>query len=223
MFNGDTRPWARNRRFGILGILGAFVVYLMVSTYMTHFYTPASCFDGKDNGRESGVDCGGKCVRICTHEVIPPKVVWVNSFEIYPGQYNTVAYIENPNQGAGTPAMNYTFTLMNGTRVVAERSGTTILPPGSVYPIFEGKIFTVDQQPITETVIKVEPAEIWQPATIGAKQFSTRDLELANSDDRPRLDVAMVNTTINKASDVEIVATGNTYIIRCLSSKIPNL
>lgn len=207
MFDEDTRPWARRRRTIIFSIIGSIAGFFLISTYFTYFYTPPSCFDAKDNGWESGVDCGGRCVRICTHEVIPPKVVWVNSFEIYPGQYNTVAYVENPNQAAGTPEMRYTFTLKNGNRVVAERSGTTVLPPGSVYPIFEGRIFTVDQQPITETEITVEPAEIWQPATVGTDQFRTRDLQLSNADDRPRLDVQLENRTINEAEDVEIVAT----------------
>lgn len=207
MFDNDTRPWARSRRFGILGLLGSIVVFFMVSIYFSHFHTPANCFDGRENGSETGRDCGGKCVRICAFEVVPPKVVWANSFKIVEGQYNSVAYVENPNQFAGTAEMNYTITLKNGSRVVAERSGTSILPPNSVYPIFEGRIFTTDNSPITETVIRIEPPEVWQPATIGAKQFRTLDLQLSNSDARPRLDARVENTTITTANNVEVVAT----------------
>jgi len=203
----DTRPWARRRRGIIIGILSSILGFFLVTTYFTHFYSPASCFDGRDNGSERGVDCGGKCVRICAFEVLPPKVVWVNSFEITPGQYNSVAYIENPNQFAGSAEMKYTLTLKNGSRTVAERSGVTILPPGSVYPIFEGRIFTTDQQEITDTFITVELPEIWQPAKIGADQFKTRDIQLSNADKRPRLDVLLENITIDTATDVEIVAT----------------
>lgn len=207
MFNSDTRPWARKRRGIIVGIFSSIFGFFAISIFFTHFYTAPSCFDGRDNGSETGRDCGGKCIRICAHEVIPPKVVWVNSFEVYPGQYNSVAYVENPNQFAGSLEMKYTITLKNGSRVIAERSGTTVLPPASAYPIFEGRIFTIDKLEITETVIEIEPPEIWQPATIGTDQFKTRDLQLSNSDDRPRLDVRLENTTINSAKDVEIVAT----------------
>lgn len=207
MFDNDTRPWARRRRLIIAGpFVGGFALYVLVTLFMFFFGNP-TCFDGRKNGGEDGTDCGGKCVRICAFEVLPPKVIWANSFKINEGQYNSVAYVENPNQLAGTKELNYTFTLKNGGQVVAERKGTTILPPNSIYPIFEGRIFTFDSSPITETVIRIEPPEVWQPATIGAKQFRTLDLQLSNADARPRLDATVENTTITTATDIEVVAT----------------
>lgn len=201
------RPWAVWRRSIYLSGLLSFFVAIGAAIYFSYFFSPADCFDGVRNASEAGVDCGGACVRICSFEVIPPKVVWVNSFEVQPGQYNTVAYVENINQLAGTKKLEYLIELKNNDRVVASRSGETILPPNSVYPIFEGRIFTNEKETITDTVITIYPADVWQPAIVSSEQFRTRDINLTRADERPRLDVSIENTLLSTATDVEVVAT----------------
>lgn len=201
------RPWAVWRRSLFISSALLVLVAFVTAAYFTHVYQAPNCFDTEQNGSERGIDCGGACVRICAIDVIPPKVVWVNSFKIADGQYNAVAYVENPNQFAGSKDVHYTITLKNGSQIVAERTGTTVLPPNSVYPIFEGRIFTDNNSPITETNITINPPEVWQPATLGAEQFRTRDIELTRADERPRLDVTMQNVSLATAEDVEVVAT----------------
>jgi Mg-chelatase subunit ChlD len=176
------------------------------SGYYFFFYQPANCFDLQPNGNETGVDCGGDCVRICTAEVIPPRIVWAESFKINDGQYNTVAYVENNNELASTPVLKYTFELLDGDTVVATRSGETVLPPNSVYPIFEGRIFT-DAKQVTETRLTLESSDLWLPAKVGRAQFKTTDVLLSGADTRPRLDVAIENTELTPAENIEIVAT----------------
>jgi Mg-chelatase subunit ChlD len=201
------RPWAVVRRlqygFGFLSFWA--IVGLMV--YVVFFYSAASCFDGLQNGTESGVDCGGGCVRICTNTVAPPKIVWAESFKIVDGQYNAVAYIENTNTIAATESLRYNFKLLESGSVIAERSGVTILPPNSVYPIFEGRILTDNGREPDTTIIELEPADVWQPATVGRNQFRTLDIELLSTDTRPRLNVEIENTELTGADQVEIVAT----------------
>lgn len=175
--------------------------------FLVVFNVPPSCFDGLLNGDEGGVDCDGSCVRICSASVIPPKVVWVDSFRIADGQYNAVAYIENKNPTAATPALEYTFKLLDAGSVISERSGVTILPPGSVYPIFEGRIFTDNARIPTETVLEIKEVELWQPATIGREQFRVLDLDLTAVDTRPRLVARIENSELTAADTVEVVAT----------------
>ncbi len=202
------RLWAVGRR--IQYGLGFASVWVLVGAfiYFSNFYQPANCFDGKENGAETGVDCGGLCVQICSTTVIQPQVVWVKSFEVVEGQYNAVAYVENVNQTAATPALEYTFRLLNEQgSVVAERSGTTILPPNSIYPIFEGRVFTEGKAEVTRTEIDLKPAPLWIPASVGRGQFRSVDIKLTGADERPRLDVKIENTELSEARDVEIVAT----------------
>lgn len=201
------RMWAFWRRvqygigfFSFWGMIGVLI-------YFINFYQPANCFDLVMNSDETGVDCGGSCVRICTADVVPPKIAWAESFKITDGQYNAVAYIENKNLVAATPELKYTFQLLNKGTVVAERSGTTVLPPNSSYPIFEGKIFTEGNQEVTDTNLILETADMWIPATVGYNQFRSIDINLLSSDVRPRLNVKLENTELVDAENVQIVAT----------------
>jgi Mg-chelatase subunit ChlD len=146
-------------------------------------------------------------VRICAAEAAPPAVVWSEAFEIQPGQYNAVAYIENKNERAAADALRYTFRLYHEATVLAERSGITNLPPNSTYPVFEGRIFTNSEQPVTRTEITLEPIPYWWPATIGRNQFRTVNTVLRSADNQPRLEVKLENVLIPDARDVEVVAT----------------
>lgn len=203
----DMRLWALWRRSLYLGALFLVLAFFGVTFYFSQIYKAPTCFDNKRNGNESGIDCGGGCVRICAAEVEPPAIIWANSFRITDGQYNAVAYIQNPNQVAGTEELKYRFELFNGDQRIAERTGVTVLPPNSVYPLFEGRIRTEASLPVTNTRITLEPVDIWQPATIGRDQFKARDIDLKSADERPRLDVEIENTELTDASDIEVVAT----------------
>jgi Mg-chelatase subunit ChlD len=201
------RRWAFWRRFqystGFLAVFG------MSSTliYFVFFYTASNCFDGIMNGTETAIDAGGVCVRIDPATVIQPSLVWAKSFEVAEGQYNAVAYVENSNQTAATPVLEYTFELLNNGVVVAERSGVTVLPPNSSYPIFEGRIFTDGKVPVTETRLVLSPSQDWRPASIGRDQFRSLDIQLVGAGTRPRLKVEIENTQITSAENVEVVAT----------------
>jgi len=155
------RPWAFWRRLQYGAGFVALWAMTAAGVYFVYFATEPTCFDGIQNGTEAAIDCDGSCVRICALSVIPPQVTWAESFRIIDGQYNAVAYVENKNSEAATPALSYTFKLYDGGEVIAERSGVTILPPNSVYPIFEGRILTTGGRVPTRTEIVLAPAEMW--------------------------------------------------------------
>tara|TARA_B100000508_G_scaffold140255_2_gene140703 strand:- start:10379 stop:11767 length:1389 start_codon:yes stop_codon:yes gene_type:complete len=201
------RSWAFWRRVQYGLGFASFWGLIGVLIFFINFYEPATCFDLQMNGDETGVDCGGGCVRVCAAEVLPPQVVWAQSFEITDGQYNVVAYVENLNQTVATPEMPYTFELLNNGTVVASKQGTTVLPPNSVYPVFEGRIFTDGKQEVTDTRLIIDTAEIWLPASAGRDQFRASDINLSGSDTRPRLDVVLENTELVAAENIEVVAT----------------
>jgi len=183
-------------------------VFLLVGTgvYFSYFNTPPSCFDGKQNGDERGVDCGGSCARVCPFDVDEPRALWARSFEIVQGQYNAVAYIENTNQYVGAPELSYTFKLYDENGLIIERRGVTTLPPDSVYPVFEGRINTGTRVP-TQTIIEFDNPDLWLPATGGREQFTVANRTLKGADSAPRLTADITNTALTSLNDVEIVAT----------------
>jgi Mg-chelatase subunit ChlD len=199
------RPWAFWRRLQYIIGTSAFFGLLGVLIFFTNFYVPANCQDGLMNGEESGIDCGGGCVQICAAQALPLRVVWTESFEISEGQYNVVSYIENPNQSVGVPSLNYTFELLSKGEVVGRISGQTVLPPDSIYPIFEGGIYTESQ--VDSANIIIEQPNYWLPSVVGREQFKAKDIDLANADKSPRLAVEIENTSLIAAENVEVVAT----------------
>lgn len=200
------RKWAFWRRMQY-GVGSAMVLgFIAVAVYAVFFIQPPSCFDGEQNGNERGIDCGGNCVRICASDVAPLKVEWARSFRVTDGQYNAVAYIANTNQTAATPAVSYSFALYDEAGLITERRGTSIIPPNSVYPIFEPRIQTGGRTP-TQTFITLDPPELWLPAQAGRGQFRVVSRELFGVDVQPRLEAMIENTALTEAKDVEVVAT----------------
>ncbi len=200
------RTWAFFRRLQYGAGIGIFFSIIFALVYVQFLYSAPTCFDSFQNGEERGVDCGGACTRICAFEVSEPVVKWARSFRVNDGQYNAVAYVENQNRIAATPELSYTFELYDADGLITERKGTTILPPDSVYPIFEGRIDTQGREP-TQTFITLEPIELWLPAEQGRDQFTVTDRRLSNADADPRLDAKIYNTALTKADDIEVVTT----------------
>lgn len=203
----DTRGWAMRRRMLVIGAFSLIAVVLIVISYFRYLYVTPTCFDNKKNADEVGVDCGGGCLRICTFSVQEPKVNWVQSFKVVDGQYNVVAYIENPNQTGASPQLNYTITLEDSDGVIVERSGSTVLPADNIYPIFEGRILTGGRIP-TKTSINFKKPDLWLPSTNARQQFTLIDRgEIKNADSAPRLQSTLRNNSLLPARNVEVVAT----------------
>lgn len=200
------RMWAFWRQVQYGTGLGLFCVLLLSLTYMHYFYRAPTCFDSSKNGDELGVDCGGACTRICAFSVTAPEATWARSFRVQDGQYNAVAYIENKNRIAASPELGYTFALYDAKGLIAERKGKTILPPDSVYPVFEARIDTQGRVP-TQTFITLDPIKLWLPATVGRDQFTITDRKLQDADVAPKLVAKLRNNALTKADRVEVVAT----------------
>lgn len=202
-----TGTWALWRRMQYFGIFAVIILIIGGSLYLSFFYSAPSCTDGWQNGDEAGVDCGGVCARICPFQVTQPQVQWARSFEITDGQYNAVAYVENRNQDAATPELSYTFSLYDNQGLITERSGTTILPPDSVYPVFEGRIITNGRTP-TRTFLEIEEPENWVAAPdAGPDQFTLVERTLTGADSEPRLDAVLRNNSLEEVAEVEVIAT----------------
>jgi Mg-chelatase subunit ChlD len=189
-------------------VTGFAVFFLLIGgwIYYAHFYQTPTCFDNDQNGGETGVDCGGDCVRICAFSVNQPVVTWSRSFRVSEGVYSAVGYVENTNREAASPEVKYKFTLLDEAGIIKEIEGETILPPDGRYPIFEGRIETGMRVP-TRTFLELEPVELWQPALVGREQFGVVERELTSTDYRPRLDATLRNEGLEEVKEVEVVAT----------------
>lgn len=200
------RPWAFWRRAqylaGLLvvcGLVGAFF-------YSTYFYTPPTCDDGIQNGTETGIDCGGACEARCVQEVAAPSVSWARSFEIVPGQYNAVGYVENPNPATGARNLSYTFTLFDDRGKITEVDGEATLRPGALTPLFAGRIDTGEREP-TRTFLSLGSAKEWVRAPDAVDRFRISGQRLEDAGTSPRLFATIENRTFTPQAEIEVVAT----------------
>ncbi len=140
--------WSTRRRLFIVFII--FLAGLGTASFfvLPYFLKAPTCSDGKQNGGESGIDCGGTCSSICTAQVTPLKVIWTRTFKAADGIYDVLAYIENHNIDAASKQVIYKFSLYDEENVlVATRAGKTYITPNGKIPVFEGNIRTGERVP----------------------------------------------------------------------------
>lgn len=175
-------PWGIKRQlFYALVVLGVIVVTLFLLGF-AFFYRAPTCSDRKMNQDEMGVDCGGKCTKVCEAPAV--SALWARSVKVADGVYHAVAMVRNPATDAGTTNLPYTFYLYDETNIlVAQRSGTMILEPGETVPLLETNIVTRERVPVKTFVefgqaVWRERNRIQSPVVIDSEVLDTESLRL---------------------------------------------
>ncbi len=197
--------WGTRRRNIIITIFILIVVFVVGFFLFSIFYENPTCFDGKQNGDEQGIDCGGSCTMLCTSNVSDPFVYWTRFFEIGPNIYNVIAYVENRNPMAGADNVDYSFRLYNREGVIIkEKSGTVDLKPNQITPIIENNLNTLEQPAnrvtfnFTEKIdwIRQEPLE---------NLITISDQNLFEVDGLPRVTANVLNNTLETLKNTKFV------------------
>lgn len=163
--------WSTKRK--ILYALSVTVVLSALTIFLSRdilFPTP-TCVDHKQNGYESGIDCGGVCALRCTQEVNPLVVVWAKALSSRQNVYDLVAMVNNTNINNASHELGYTFTLYNKEgQVTTSLSGVTMAPLSGKFPIIiqnvplekaphtvvatlkDGPHYTVSENPSSPTI-----------------------------------------------------------------------
>lgn len=199
--------WAQKRRI-IYGTILTVIILVVIGLplYFLVHETP-TCFDGTQNGMESGVDCGGVCSRICENEVAPLVQKWSRAFEITPGVYTAVAYVENPNVNAGVPSITYRFELFdNANNLIATREGETYLAPNDTTAVIETNIATGNQIP-ARTFFEFTEVPQWHRAENILPNISISRRALIDTETRPRLFATISNLSpVAEYEDIDVTA-----------------
>jgi hypothetical protein len=86
--------WARKRQFFFLVILILVVITLGLLLILPKLQKDPTCFDGRKNGEEEGIDCGGSCALACISGIEDVGVIWSRAFKILPGRYNATVMLQ---------------------------------------------------------------------------------------------------------------------------------
>lgn len=201
--------WALKRK--LLYFLAVFLVFGLVVFYIiwrVFLTVEPTCFDGKQNGEERGVDCGGICEIMCMNDVRNIVVRWAQAAPVTEDVYNVVAYLDNQNVSSGIQKLWYEFKVYNDKNIlIAERRGETFIGPNQRTAILEPRIAVGNQVPVLTNfeILKQSP---WQKTEDRfAKQvLLVERKELTQETTNPRLAASLRNTQSFGLRDIEVVA-----------------
>lgn len=197
--------WGTSRRNTVLFILLIIVIVPIAIVSFVIFYEPPTCFDNKQNGNESGVDCGGTCELLCTNQVTKPVVLWERAFRVSDGVYNLLAYVENPNPTAFVRDAQYVFKIYNEDNVlIGEKTGSFDIAPKSARPVIENNIQTFQQTPsrVTFSIIGELVYEQTEPKD---SLVIIKDEFIENESKSPRVKAKIQNISLNTIKDIDVV------------------
>lgn len=201
--------WALKRQIFYLGLF--FLAFLFFTSFIIYpyFNRVPTCTDGRKNGDETGEDCGGSCARACTLEVDKISVVWARAFEVVPGRYNAIAYLENKNKNAAVEKINYRFTFNDKENIyIAEKEGSAFIPPGGKFAIFEPGIDVGNAKP-TYTSFEFTQNPVWLKVSedkISQLKVIVSNIILENEKTSPKLSAVVKNNSLFIIPDVNVVA-----------------
>ncbi len=200
--------WAAKRRLQYLGgLFGVFLVILFIFLYPIIFKKP-TCNDGKKNGSESGVDCGGLCFLICTKDAADPFILWSRAFKVVGNNYNFVAYVENQNKDAAIEKVQYEFRAYDeNNRLLGRRQGETYIPPSKRFPIFEPR-FDAGLSQVKSVTFEFTSPLVWVKKinTIDSLPIYVDSIKIGEDKKNPSLSARIKNESINDLPLFDVVA-----------------
>lgn len=221
--------WARKRQIFYIFVLLVFLSILGYSIISPNLNKEPTCTDRLQNGNEVGVDCGGSCARACLSQVDDIDVLWARSFKVIPGRYNAVAYLENHNKNEVVDKINYRFRFADKDNIyIGKREGSTFVPAGSKFAVFEPAINVGNAIPVYTTFefisfpdwVKVDEEKLAQVKILSS------DVRLENEDTSPSLSATLYNKslfTIPEVGVVVILYDANGNALGVSSSFLPEL
>ncbi len=201
--------WAIKRQLFYIAVLIAFIFglgYLLVSPYVNKL---PSCTDNIKNGDEAGVDCGGSCERVCSFQVDQISILWARTFEVIPGRYNAVAYLENHNSGVAINKISYRFRFADENNIyIGKREGETFIPPSGKFAIFEPGVGVGNSVPVY-TSFEFTEVPVWTTVPediLSQVKVLTSNIKLENQNTSPHLSATVKNDSLFIIPEVGVVA-----------------
>jgi len=201
--------WAFRRQLFYLAILVAFVLVFGFLIIYPHLNKAPTCTDNKQNGDETGIDCGGTCPKVCIFQVDKISIIWSRAFKVVPGRYNAVAYLENHNENTAINKIKYRFRFADKDNIyIGKREGETYVPPSGKFAVFEPAIDVGNSIPVyttfefTETPVWIQVSE----EKINQLKIFVSDIRLENEDTSPRLSATVKNNSLFQIPEVNIIA-----------------
>lgn len=200
--------WASRRQLQYFSGFVLFIALVIFAFLAPTIFKKATCTDGKQNGEETGVDCGGVCARVCNVDIVAPAVMWSRAFKVINNNYNLVAFVENRNKTSASYEASYEFRIYDtNNKLLGRREGKTFIPPNQQFAVLESR-FDAGQNEVrsisfdfTGDIVWVKKSPILQTLPIRIS-----NIMIDNNEDTPRLSAVINNDSIYDLPEFDVVA-----------------
>lgn len=152
----------------VFGLIGWYV-------YSIALQPAPSCFDNRQNGNETAVDCGGDCESCATKNLLPLQVSAAQLFSNN-GSYSASTVIKNPNQNLAIKNFDYQFDFYDsGSQLLKSVANKSFLYAGEEKNITEARV-AITNGISTKVAIKVAASSL---VLEKASEFSQPNYELS--------------------------------------------
>jgi len=198
--------WATQRQLRIFGGLFGVVMLAVGAFLFSVLYNAPSCVDGKLNQKEDGIDCGGPCTTACPANISPLFTLWSRVIPAGEGAHDALAFLENPNAGAGITRISYLFKLFDAENLlVARGAGATFVNPNERFYVYEGNIRTGNRVP-TRAFLEFEPDPEWQRETASLLPIVVRETLFEETETGSQLKAVLSNVSFEELRGVTVTA-----------------
>lgn len=200
--------WASRRQFKYFSGLVLFMAIILFIIIAPKLFKAPTCTDGKQNGDEVGVDCGGSCALVCKVDVSEPVVLWSRSFPVTGSNYNLVAYVENRNKNSAVYNASYEFRIYDtNNKLLGRREGHTFIPPNQQFAVFESRFDAGQSEVKTVTFEFIQPL-VWvkKAPTLQTLPIRISNTVFDNNKDTPTLSAVVNNDSIYDIGPFDVIA-----------------
>ncbi|MDQ5957459.1 MAG: hypothetical protein QG614_434 [Patescibacteria group bacterium] len=187
VYNIKNVDWSTRRKYAYFS--GFFLIFLIIISYFLYpiIFPKPTCFDKKQNGSESGIDCGGSCSLMCKNSYQELDVLLARSFEKSNGLSDIVVLLENKNRYMAPKEINLDVDIYKTSGEFLETIKVNQLAGTQKYiPILINNYKTSD---IGKVFVKNLSYSMYR--TRGAYDVSLSDFEF--SKDKTSIDVYLKN------------------------------
>ncbi len=185
------------RAFKQMIIGGIYVLIFSTLSFLVYWIVrpDPTCFDGKKNQGEQGIDCGGPCAECEVPIHAKGLKIERQDFVISGSQtYDVAIKVKNPNEQYGASYFQYKIELLDAhKKVIASRKGTSFILPK-------------EEKYLIETNLHLNNKTI--PTTLKVKFDNYQWSEFTNYYEKPQLNVYQKHYEKNNSPGVYVSVYG---------------
>jgi len=197
--------WARRRQWTVIAIIAAVVIAALCILAFAIFYRTPTCTDTKQDGDETGIDCGGSCSTVCSAQAQPASVRFARALA-QSGRQDLIASIDNPNKDAYAKDARVTITIYMQDGTTVEKHALMTVPANSSTPLFIPGIASSAIQQVFVSFDQGSP--VWtKGAGWDVPPSVSSNITVGGDATSPRVTATITNQTAYVQNSVPLVVT----------------